>query len=166
MKRILIGLIVVALSGCTNQTHKPITDAEKSAIMQEVFKILDTTVDAYNKIDLATVKSFFLDSPEFLSISANGTIQNLEEKINETTNFFENISSLQITILDKKANVLERDLVALTVLEHVEAILKTGNKFSFDKITVTEIYKKIENNWKVTFFQESALPPVIIKLPE
>jgi len=35
-----------------------------------------------------------------------------------------------------------------------------GEKWKFDKETVTGIYKKINNQWKVIFQHESTLSPV------
>jgi ketosteroid isomerase-like protein len=161
MKKILISLFVIALLGCTNQVTKPLTDVEKATLIKEVTETGQSAIEAYNKIDFQTVKSCFLDSPDFIAVSADGSILNYEQKINDTKSFFESISSLHFTVLNKEVKVLEKDLAIYTVQIKVDATIKTGEKLTYEKLTVTEIYKKVDNQWKVTFFQESGLPPAM-----
>jgi hypothetical protein len=39
--------------------------------------------------------------------------------------------------------------------------LKTGEKGTFEKLEVTNILRKIDNQWKSVFYQESGLPPTV-----
>ena len=161
MKKILISLSVIALLGCTNQATKPLTDLEKATLITEVTEAGQSAIEAYNKIDFQTVESCFLDSPEFIAVSGDGSILNFEQKINDTKGFFESITSLHFTVLNKEVKVLQKDLAVYTVQIKIDATFKTGEKLTYEKLTVSEIYKKVDNQWKVIFFQESGLPPVV-----
>jgi len=61
---LMLGLILIA--GCTNQAPKPMTDAEKETIKNEVKKEFNAMVEACNKVDVGVFK-YFLDSPDFMA---------------------------------------------------------------------------------------------------
>jgi ketosteroid isomerase-like protein len=162
MKTIVISLFILVLSGCTSQKPKPLTDAEKASIIKEVSEVNQAAFDAYNKIDFQTVKSLFLDSPDFIGVSSDGSILNFEQVINKEKGFFESVSSLHLTKISEDNKVLERDLVIAIVQFKTDATLKSGKNLTFEKLTVTNIFRKIDNQWKSIFYQESALPPVVV----
>ena len=121
------------------------------------------SIDALNKIDFPTFKSFFLDSPDFLSVSSDGSILNLEQVLSKEKRFFESASNVHADILSEDDKILERDLVVSTLLLKTDMTLKTGEKLTFEKLAVTNICKKIDNQWKTVFYQESGLPPTVTK---
>jgi len=77
--------------------------------------------------------------------------------------FFESASNVNAVILNEDDKILEKDLVVSTLLLNTDITLKTGEKLTFEKLAVTNIYKKINNQWKSVFYQESGLPPVVTK---
>jgi PBP1b-binding outer membrane lipoprotein LpoB len=159
--KVLLMFCVILITGCTNQTPKPLTDEEKAAIIKEVTDANKVSIDALNKIDFPTFKSGFLDSPDFLSVSTDGSILNLEQVISKEKGFFESASNVHSVILNEDNKILEKDLVISTLLLNTNVTLKTGEKLTFEKLAITNIYKKIENQWKSVFYQESGLPPTV-----
>jgi len=166
MKKILFSLIAVALLGCTNQATKPLTDAEKAAIIKEVTELNQSSIDAFNKVDFTAWKSYFLNSPDFRAGSIDGLILNYEQFINDTKSFFESASSMNFIKLSEYNNVLERDLVINTFQIKTDVTMKTGEKLAFEKLMITSILKKIDNQWGAIFYLESGLPPVVTKSSE
>ena len=65
--------------------------------------------------------------------------------------------------LNEDIRILERDLVVYTLLLKTEVTMKTGVNVTFEKLAVTGICKKVDNQWKTIFYQESGLPPTVIK---
>ena len=161
--KVLLTFCLILIAGCTNQTPKPMTDEEKAAIIKEVTDANKLSIDALNKIDFPTFKSFFLDSPDFLSVSSDGSILNLEQVLSKEKRFFESASNVHADILSEDDKILERDLVVSTLLLKTDMTLKTGEKLTFEKLAVTNICKKIDNQWKTVFYQESGLPPTVTK---
>jgi len=159
--KVLLLFCIILIAGCTNQTPKPITDAEKAAIIKEVTEFNQSSIDAFNKIDFTSWKSYFLNSPDFLAVLPDGSFRNYEQEINHSKAFFESVSSLHLTKLSEYNNVLARDLVITAFQIKTDATLKTGEKLTFEKLMITGILKKIDNQWGAIFYQESGLPPSV-----
>jgi PBP1b-binding outer membrane lipoprotein LpoB len=159
--KVLLMFCVILIAGCTNQTPKPLTDEEKAVIIKEVTDANKVSIDALNKIDFPTFKNGFLDSPYFLRVSIDGRILNFEQAMSEEKGFFESASNIQAVILNEVDKILEKDLVVSTLLLNTNMTLKTGEKGTFEKLEVTNILRKIDNQWKSVFYQESGLPPTV-----
>jgi hypothetical protein len=164
MKKVLfVVLPIIFLMSCIQKSSDSITDNEKKEIISDVTKVAYQTIEVCNKIDLQTCIGFFMNSSEFLAVSTDGTILNYEQKINGEKEFFNSVSSLHLEKLVDDFKVLGKANVLWTVQFKVDAVLKTGEKLSFEKLIVTEIYKKVDTQWKISFSQESGLAPVISK---
>ena len=49
--KVLLLFCIILIAGCTNQTPKPITDAEKAAIIKEVTEFNQSSIDASCRAD-------------------------------------------------------------------------------------------------------------------
>jgi hypothetical protein len=157
--KVLLMFCVILIAGCTNQTPKPLTDEEKSAIIKEVAEFNQSSIDAFNKIDFTSWSSYFLDSPDFRGVSIDGSILNYEQEINDSKGFFESVSNLHLTKLSEYTNVLSRDLVITSFQITTNATFKTGETLTFEKLAVTGILRKTNNKWGAIFYLENGLPP-------
>jgi hypothetical protein len=164
MKGLLISLFLILLIGCTSQAPKPLTDLEKEKIINEVKKDFYTMVEACNKVDLQTALKYYLDSPDFIGLGVDGMLIDFAtfKKMNE--DFFNAAKSVQFPSIKEVFKVLAEDKVLLIWQYKAEAILKTDEKISFDKVGLTFLFEKIEGAWKIVYYHESALPPVMTKL--
>jgi len=164
MKNFLISLFMILITGCANQAPKPLTDVEKETIKNDVKKELLGMIEACNKIDIETALTYFLDSPDFSCIVPDGGIMDFAQFKKANEDMFNAAKSIKNTIVKEDIKVLGNDQVLDIWQYNAEIILNSGEKFVYDKATVTCLYKKIEGVWKIVFMHESSLPPVIIKL--
>lgn len=163
MKKIFISLFVILLTGCSNQPSKPMTDNQKETIKSEVKKEFYAMVDACNKADLNTALNLYWNSPDFMGISSDGSIVDypLFKKANE--DYFGAIRSQKFVTIKEDIKLLNDSLILYVWQGSNEAILKTGEKMSFSSFGVTSLFKRIDGFWKIFYFQESGMPPVVTK---
>ncbi len=161
MKTFFISLFAILIIGCISQTPKPMTDSEKEAIKNEVKKEFTSMVEACTKLDIQTALKYYWDSPDFMGFGVDGAIIDyaLLKKTNE--DFFGAAQSIKFPSLKEVIKVLANDQVVFIWQYKAEIVLKTGEKMNFDKVGVTFLFQKIEGAWKIVYYQESALPPVV-----
>jgi hypothetical protein len=163
MKKILvISFILTAnLLGCQSHAPRPLTDTEKNDIIEAVIATAHAIGDAVNQINFPNFKNFFMESPDFMTVTPRGKILNYDQYMKSEQDFFESVSTLQLSIVNESAKVLERTLAVYTVQLKVNAILKSGKKLTFDNIVYTEIYRKSGDQWKIIYVQEAGQPAVV-----
>lgn len=164
MKNLLISLFMILFIGCTSKAPIPLTVLEKETIKNEVKKEFYAMVEACNKVDVQAALKYYMDSPDFIGLGIDGMLVDFTtfKKMNE--DFFNAAKSVQFPSIKEVFKVLAADKVLLIWQYKAEAILKTNEKITFDKVGVTFLFEKIEGAWKIVYYQESALPPVMTKL--
>jgi hypothetical protein len=158
--KVLLMFGIVLISGCTNQTPKPMTDKEKGEIIEAVTKTAHALGEADNQVNFVKFKDFFMESPDYITVTSGGKTLNYYQYMKREKDFFESVSIMHVTNMDENIIVLERTLAVYTTQGKIEAISKTGEKLIFDNLIFCEIYKKIDGKWKIIFLQESWQPPV------
>jgi len=166
MKKILFSLIAVALLGCTNQPPKPLTDAEKETIKNEVKKDFNIMLEAFKKHDLETALRYYLDFPDFMGIGPDGVIVDFAQFKKANEDMVNSAKSMQFTTIKEDSKILGSDQVLYIYQYSAEIILNSGEKITYDELAMTCLYKKVEGLWKIVFYHESGLPPVMTKLTE
>jgi hypothetical protein len=164
MKNLLISLCTILLIGCTSQVPKSLTDTEKEAIKNEVKKDFNDMVAACNKVDIQTALKYYLDSPDFIGLGVDGILIDFATFKKTNEEFFNAAESVQFPSIKEVFKVLAEDKVLVIWQYKAEVIFKTKEKITFDKVGVTFLFEKIEGAWKIVFYQESAVPPVMTKL--
>jgi hypothetical protein len=160
MNRILAFMMIASLPGCGIQSPKPLTDKEKAEIMEAVTKTAHDITDACNQINFSDFEEFFMESPEYVAVTSGGSCLNYAQYMKGEKDFFESVSTLQLTIINESTKALERTLAVYSAQLKVIAILKTGEKLTYANNVFSEIYRKIDNQWKIIFIQEAGQPPM------
>jgi len=65
--------------------------------------------------------------------------------------------------IQEKIHVIDTNLVVLGWTGNIVAQFKSGDIMKMNNYSITSVFKKIDNKWKVIHSHESALPPEIIK---
>jgi hypothetical protein len=162
MNRILVLMIITALSGCSTKAPRALDDYEKTEITNAVINTAHAITDACNQISYLNFKNFFIESPEFLTITSSGSYLDYSQFMKGEKDFFESVSTLQLTILNESVMALEETLAVYTARLKVIAVLKTGKTLKYENDVFSEIYKKTGNQWKIIFTQEAGEPPVTV----
>jgi hypothetical protein len=160
MNRIFTLMIIAALSGCSTKMPRPLNDNEKAEITDAVINSAHAITEACNQINFLNFKNFFIESPEFLTITPGGSHLDYSKYMKGERDFFESVSTLQLTILNENVIALEKTVAVYTVRLKVIAVLKTGKTLTYENNVYSEVYKKTDNQWRIIFIQEAGQPPV------
>jgi hypothetical protein len=66
-------------------------------------------------------------------------------------------ASVKWTTVRWECNVLTKDLIISTWVGKMEYMAKSGDKMKIDPLAYTDIFKKIEGQWKVIYEQPSGI---------
>ncbi len=107
--------------------------------------------------------SCYDNSPTFLHFSGDGKMRNYEEFKKICVEYYNALKAQKIITIQENVNVIDPDLVILGWTGNIVAQFKNGDTMNMNNYSITNVFKKIGNKWKVIHSHESALPPEIIK---
>jgi ketosteroid isomerase-like protein len=158
--KILITLALFFLVGCAKQEPARMTPQEQETAKKEIREVLNLLVQAANKMDLEALMQPYLNSPDFILVNTDGSMVDYQGAKNGTADLFKSLASLKFTGVKDEFRFLSNNVVICAWLSKCEMTLKTGELSKFDRYGVTFVFSKINNQWKIIYSHESALPPV------
>jgi hypothetical protein len=160
MKIFFAFITIATLLGCSIKTEEPLSDKEKAEIIEAVTQTAHAITDACNQLNFMNFKEFFTETPDYFAVTRNGKIMNYNQYMKSEKDFFESVSTMQLTIINENVKVLESRLAVYTGQLTVVATIKTGERLTYANNVFSEIYKRIDNQWRIIFIQEAGLSPV------
>jgi len=143
--------LLVAFFSCTD--NKSISDTQKEKIIGEAKVFISDIIKACENCDTKTLKSMFLNSPDFVSL-VGGVNADYEQTIKGMEGFFANVISQKSTTKNEKYTVLDATTVLYSANTKWETTLKNNSTIVFDPLGLQFILKKVENQWKVLSWTE------------
>ena len=132
-------------------------------IKEEIKNILNKIANSSEQALLDSFLSAYHNSPTFLHFSADGNRRNYEEFKNICTEYYTALDHQKIETTSETINVIELNFVTTGWTGNITAYFKTGNKMIMKNYSVSNLFKKIEGEWKIIHSHESSLPPEITK---
>jgi len=157
-----IILFSLTLTSCQNQSAEfEWTEKEKEIAKKEISNVAKVIIESAEKVDIQSALEPYLNSPEFMVVNPDGSIDNYDNfKINGTESF-KQFTSYNQTTIKEEYRFLNKGLVLYTWIGKAEIVLKTGEKMNFDSYVGTMLFRKLNNKWRITYVHETASPPVI-----
>lgn len=134
----------------------------KQAIV-EVKKASAAITKFAGEAELNSLLQCYSDSHDFLAISIDGKCRNYNDFKKACTEYYQSLSGQKITTTNETYHAISICHVILTWTGDITAIFKNGDTMKMNDYTVTSIFRKTDNSWKVIHSQESSLPPEITK---
>ena len=136
-----------------------LTDAERSAIVEEITAVLDSFWDSWRAADYDRGMSFYLDSPETAFTSHGLTLVGFAT-INETFRpVFEDVERQEMDLDKTHINVLSRDVVHVTESGSYTQIDNEGVRGRTAPFSFSATWILRDGEWKmVTCHQSERLP--------
>lgn len=106
---------------------------------------------------------FYNNDPSFIHISADGSMRNYHEFREICSEYYNNIALQKIVTLNEKINVIGLNIVVTGWTGKITALFKNGDTIIMNNYSVSNLFNKINGNWKIIQSHESSLPPEIIK---
>ncbi|MBN1406255.1 MAG: nuclear transport factor 2 family protein [Calditrichaceae bacterium] len=132
---------------------------DEKTIINEIDQILDDLSASYELLDVERSFSFFSDDPDFFMIGSDGLIYDHETFYMANKMYFNECSKFELITYFKDIKVLTNTLVLVTWHYKAIATRFTGGREIFDPAGATFLFRKIDGQWKVVNYQESAQAP-------
>ena len=139
------------------------TEAKYQDIAKKVRSIFDKLTEYSEKAQLDLFLSGYENSQDFLHISSDGIMRNFVELKKICTGYYRSLKEQKIVTIQEKIRVIDTNLVILSWTGNIVAQFKSGDIMKMNNYSITSVFKKIDNKWKVIHSHESSLPPEIIK---
>jgi ketosteroid isomerase-like protein len=139
------------------------TEAELHDIVKNVKGIFDKMSEYSERAQSDLFLSCYDNSPTFLHFSSDGKMRNYEEFKKICTEYYTTLKEQKIITTQEKIHMIDTNLVVLGWTGNIVAQFKNGDIMKMNNYSITSVFKKVDNKWKVIHSHESALPPEIIK---
>lgn len=139
------------------------TEAGSENIVKDVKDTYDKITEYSKKAHLDSFLSYYDDSLDFLSISADGKMSNYEEFKRACIQYYSSLKEQAVITTWEKFRVLDKNLVIVSWTGNIIASFKNGDQAKMENYSITSLFKKVDGKWKIIYDHESSLPPEIIK---
>jgi len=132
-------------------------------IIKEVKTVFDELSKYSEKAQLSSFLSCYHNSPAFLHFSGDGKMRNYEEFKKVCGEYYTTLKQQKFSTTAEKFNVVDTNLVIVGWTGNITAQFKNGDIMIMKDYSVTNVFKKIDDKWKIIHSHESSLPPEIHK---
>ncbi|MBE9468065.1 MAG: hypothetical protein IMY72_07060 [Bacteroidetes bacterium] len=155
-------LFSFTLTSCQNKSSKfEWSEKEKEIAKKEISNVVKGVIENAEKADFQSAMKPYLNSPEFTIINPDGSIDDYKNFKIKGIESFKQLTAYYQTTIKEEYRFLNKDLVLYTWIGKAEIELKTGEKMNFESYVGTMLFNKLNNEWKITYAQETASVPVI-----
>ena len=162
MKSLLISLFsLVLILSCTNQSLKPMTEAEKSSIKLEIEKFMDILAKDFNSMnfDRTMARSKSVNSSNIWFVTTKGKVLSYEEEleaIKSQPNIFKEFRDYKYVI--NQINILSPEIAYATITYSINIVYHDDRVENHPQTAATSIFKKIDSKWICIHWHESSAP--------
>ena len=139
------------------------TESESEHIIKEVKAIIDKLTDYSERAQLESFLGFYDESPAFLHIAGDGIMRNYSAFKQVCSEYYNSLKAQKIITIREEFHVVDSNLVISGWTGNIIAEFKNGDIMKMNNYSITNLFKKIDDRWKIIHSHESSLPPEIIK---
>jgi hypothetical protein len=155
----LFGAMAMALVvACANTEPPPFTEAERSAIRDEVATQLEGYWDRWRAADFEGGVAYYDDHPDFVTAHNATTYRPLATALAAFRTVFDSIGRQEITIDEVHIAVPARDLAYVTERGTFVVVDRNGTAAPRQAFAATHLWVRVDGQWKVRSFHESTQP--------
>lgn len=159
--RLFFFFTLVLLCGCSNKSGFTLTEVEKNKVMEDIRSEIAALSQGSESLNTTKAFELYSDSPEFRFISPDGSLTDYSAFFKSSDEFFKSCSGVKFTKLQDEFTFLTDDLVIYSWIYNAKAVLKSGERYNYDKVGATFLFKRMNQKWKTIYFHESASAPVV-----
>lgn len=140
------------------------TTNESDQIIKEVKTVFDELSKYSEEAQLNCFLSCYDNSLAFSHFSSDGKMRNYEEFKMICVEYYTTLKQQKLSTVTEKFNVIDTNLVIAGWTGNIKAQFKNGNTMIMKDYSITNVFRKIGDKWKIIHSHESSLPPEIQKL--
>lgn len=138
-------------------------EAEIQEIIKKVKDVFEKMTEYSEDAELDPFINCYDNSPNFMHFSSDGKMRNYQEFKEICTEYYYALKEQKILTNQGKIHVINENLVVLGWTGNISAQYKSGDIMKMNNYSITSVFKKIDNSWKIIHSHESSLPPEFIK---
>ena len=146
-----------------NRDPTIMTEALSDQIIKEVQNIVDKMAKYSEEAQSEHFLSFYYNSPIFLHFSGDGKMKNYEEFKKICSQYYTSLKQQKLSTIAEKFNIVDTNLVIVGWTGNIIAQFKNGDTMIMNDYSITNVFKRIDGNWRIIHSHESSLPPEIMK---
>ena len=156
---LLIGLALFLLFGCGRQEPAQMTPQEQDVAKKEISEVLNQQLQSASKLDAEALLQSYSNSPDFILLTAVGSMVDYQGAKNGTAEMYKSLTSLKFTTIKNEFRFLPGNVVICAWLGKCDVTFKTEERAMIDSYAITFVFKKLDNSWKIIYSHESASSP-------
>ena len=156
MKKLILTFLPMIILSCGTKTEGSLTENEKEIIKSELQSIMNQIIQNSEIGNMGESIKPYLDSPEFMSIS-NGQISDYKNFMIENKYYFEVLKSQKFSKSEMIYTFINNENVIITWGCSAFVQMKDEQEIKIDPYTVTFIFKKVNELWKVIYAHGSGI---------
>ena len=137
--------------------------SESAYIIKEVNTVFDELFKYSEEAQLNPFLVCYDNSLAFLHFSSDGKMRNYEEFRKVCGEYYTTLKRQKLSTITKKFSVIDTELVIVGWTGNIIAEFKNGDTMIMKDYSITNVFKKIDDKWKIIHSHESSLPPEIQK---
>ena len=153
----LLPILLLLFSSCTPQNSSQLSPQLKLLIQSEVQAVADSIWAKWEQLDPEAALRYYSDSPDWLSINAQGSSYDLPAYRKLASDFRQSATAYKWTTARRDFNVLAEGIVICTWIGRDEATWKSGDRATCDPHAYTLVFKKISGTWKLAYTHDSGV---------
>jgi hypothetical protein len=159
--KFFITILMLFILGCTQKQSDLLTQQQIEQIKSEVKVSSEPLMSGWAELDAD--KALQCYSTEMVAC-ADSLLIDYKAYAKVWEDFTHSASTIKITPIKVDYLVLTKDFVLGTWVGKVEMLMKSGVKITYNPIRYSDVYKKVDNQWKIIFEQSSGIP--MVQAPE
>ena len=147
----------------STQNFSKMTETQIHDIIKYVEATFDKMTECSERAQSDLFLSYYDNSPTFLHFSGDGKMRNFDEFKKICYEYYDALKQQKISTITKKINVIDANLAVLGWTGNIVAQFKGGDIMKMNNYSITSVFKRIDDKWKIIHAHESSLPPEVIK---
>ena len=153
--RALVAVLALFTIACEKEKEDDLSPEQVAQIKKDVAAATDTIVARFNRGDLNGALAIYHESPEFVMLGADGAKLDYAANKKASVDMVASAASIAITTKSHDCSVMTPELAICAWTGTEEVVLKAGDTVTYAPFAVTLVYKKFDDQWKVTYSHES-----------
>ena len=141
-----------------NTTHH-LSQTDVEQIKDEITQAVKTVITGCEALDMEMAFQVFWNSPDFRMISMDGGLCDYQTYVQNNIDYLQTCARFTLTTITLEIPVVTRTFAICSWIYRVDATLKTGEHDRIERAGASFVFRKIDDEWKVVYYQESTLPP-------
>jgi hypothetical protein len=144
------------LFACSKKSNSTLSEVQKKQILNDIQPVITQIQEAAANVDTTKLYEVFsFMNNDFTYVETSGEFYNATAYKNMVRQFYAPLSAEIIEKGVEKYTYLSPDNVLWSYSGALVANYKNGQVVRYEPFGMTMLFRKVDNNWKVVFLQES-----------